>query len=125
MGAFVPIFLPMVPKRLLNEESLEYWYTTREKFMGMSMDQLDKERGGDKAWGQVEPAIRQVTDLLKENEGPFFLGETPSYADLVWGSLLLFHKILGPEILDEALKRSGDAKPHLDLLEAIQPWAHN
>lgn len=122
MGAIHPIFFSLVPKHVLNEESQEYWYRTREQFVGMPLDQLEKEKGGEKAWAQAEPALLQITALLKENEGPFFLGDTASYADLVWGSILLFNKILGPEVFDEALKRSGDSKPHLDLLNAIQRW---
>jgi glutathione S-transferase len=123
MGAIMPIFIPLVPKKILNEESVDYWYSTREKFFGMPLDQLEKEQGGDRAWDQAEPALRGITALLKENDGPFFLGNTASYADLVWGSILLFNQRLGSDIFDEALKRSGDSQVHLNLLKAIQPWA--
>lgn len=123
MGAIMPIFLPRVPKRVLNQESQEYWYRTREEWLGMSLDQLEKERGGEKAWNAAEPILREVTALLKETEGPFFSGDTASYADLVWGSIILFNQALGQDVFDEALKRSGDAQVHLDLLKAVQLWA--
>ncbi|KAJ5352877.1 Glutathione S-transferase N-terminal [Penicillium brevicompactum] len=122
MGAIMPIFLPRVPKQVLNQESVPYWNKTREEWIGMSLDQLSQEKGGQKAWNQAEPILREVTALLKENEGPFFLGDTPSYADLTWGSIILFHQALGQDVFDEALKRGGDAQVHLDLLKAIQPW---
>ncbi|KAJ5308989.1 hypothetical protein N7508_004368 [Penicillium antarcticum] len=108
---------------ILNDASLEYWYTTREKFVGMPVDQLEKEKGGELAWNEAEPALRSATALLKENEGPFFMGDTISYADLVWASVLLFSKRLGPGFFEEATKRSGDAQVHLNLLEAIRPWS--
>jgi len=123
MGAIMPIFVPLVPKRVLNDESLDFWYSTREERFGMPLDQLEREKGGDRAWDQAEPALREVTALLKENAGPFFLGDTVSYADLVWGSILLFNQRLGSDIFDESLRRSGDSQVHLDLLKAVQPWA--
>lgn len=120
--AFTPIFVPRVPKVLLSEISQKYFYRTREETFGMTLDQLEKAQGGDKAWDNVQLVLAQVTELLKENEGTFFMGSTPSYADLVWGSMLLFHECLGQDVLEEALKRSGDARAHLDLLEAIRQW---
>ncbi|OQE38924.1 hypothetical protein PENCOP_c007G03622 [Penicillium coprophilum] len=122
MNAFAPIFIPLVPKRILNEESLEYWYTTREAMVGMSLDQFEKEKGGVRAWNEVEPVLREVTALLKENEGPFFMGKTASYADLVWFSILLFNQKLGSDVFQEAMERTGDSKVHLDLMKAAQPW---
>ncbi|KAJ5881592.1 Glutathione S-transferase N-terminal [Penicillium soppii] len=123
MGAIKPIFVPLVPRQILNEESVGYWNSTREQAFGMSLDQLEREKGGERAWNEAEPALREVTALLQENEGPFFLGNTVSYADLVWGSILLFNQRLGSDIFDEALKRSGDSQVHLNLLKAVQPWA--
>lgn len=89
----------------------------------MPLDRLEKEKGGDRAWGEVEVAIREATALLKERDGPFFLGNTPSYADFVWGSILLFCRRLGEDCFEEALKRSGDGQVHLDLLAAVEPWS--
>jgi glutathione S-transferase len=89
----------------------------------MPVDQLEKEKGGELAWNEAEPALRGATALLKENQGPFFLGETVSYADLVWATVLLFSKRMGMGFFEEALKRSGDAQVHLDLLEAVRPWS--
>ncbi|ODM23286.1 hypothetical protein SI65_00875 [Aspergillus cristatus] len=123
MSAFCPIFIPQVPKRILNDASLEYWYTTRERMFGMPLDRLEKEQGGDRAWGEVEVAIREATALLKEQNGPFFMGDTPSYADLVWASILLFCQRLGTECFEETLKRSGDGQVHLDLLATMEPWS--
>jgi len=123
MSAFCPIFIPQVPKRILNDASLEFWYTTREKMFRMPLDRLEKEQGGDRAWSEVEVAIREATALLKEQNGPFFMGDTPSYADLVWASILFFCQRLGTEFFEETLKRSGDGQVHLDLLATVEPWS--
>ena len=42
----------------------------------MSLDELEKSKeGGEKAWENVKPALEEVATLLKENGGPFFMGE--------------------------------------------------
>lgn len=123
MGAFYPIFVPLVPKVLLNERSAEYFYATREEAFGMSLEKLEKTQGGETAWKNTELVLPKVTKLLKEKEGPYFMGATPSYADLVWGGILLFLECLGEDKLEEALKRSGDGQVHRVLLEAIRRWA--
>ncbi|KAJ5082396.1 hypothetical protein N7532_011439 [Penicillium argentinense] len=123
MGAIKPIFLNQVPKRILNDASLDYWYKTRHEFCGMPVEELEKTQGGEKAWNQAEPVLREVTALLKQNEGPYLLGSTVSYADLVWASVLLFSERIGPDFFEEALKRTGDRKAHLDLLDAVRRWS--
>ncbi|KAK3936413.1 hypothetical protein QBC46DRAFT_395128 [Diplogelasinospora grovesii] len=118
------IYIPLIPKRLLNEASVPYWNETRTKAVGMSLDQLEKERGGDIGWSAVAPLLQEVTALLKENtEGPFFMGKTVSYADFVWAGFLIFCQRIGQDVYEEALKRSGDAKVHEDLMEAVKPWS--
>ncbi|KGO47787.1 Glutathione S-transferase, N-terminal [Penicillium expansum] len=122
MKATKPIFIPLVPKRILNAESLDYWYTTRSAMVGMPLDQLEREKGGVRAWNEAGPALCEVTALLKENEGPFFMGNTISYADLVWVSILLFNRKLGSDFFQEAMERTGDSQVHLNLMKAVQPW---
>lgn len=123
MGAIMPIFLNQVPKRILNDASLEHWYRTRKAFVGMSVEELEETKGGEKAWNEAEPVLREATASLKQTEGLFFLGETISYADFIWGSVLLFSERIGPDFFEEALKRTGDAQVHLDLLNAVRSWS--
>jgi glutathione S-transferase len=123
MKAITPIFIPLVPKRILNAESIGYWYTSRPGLIGMPLDQLEREKGGVRAWNEAGPVLREVTVLLKENEGPFFLGKTASYADLVWASVLLFSQKLGSDVFQEAMGRSGDSQVHLNLMNAVQAWS--
>jgi len=122
-----PIFLPLVPKNILNEASNPYWYRTREAWAGMSLDKLWEEKGGEKAWEALEKSgdLQEVVGWLKENpEGPFFLGKEISYADFVWAGFLLFMKSIGREYgYDQVLKRSGgDGEVHERLLDALKQW---
>jgi len=43
------VLFPKYPPMLLNEPSREYFVRTREERFGMSLAQLEKEEGGEKA----------------------------------------------------------------------------
>ncbi|KAM5355337.1 hypothetical protein ACJ41O_001983 [Fusarium nematophilum] len=116
-----PVYFTTVPERLLSEESVGYWHETRSKMVGMPLDQLNKEKGGQQAWDAAQPVLHEVEALLKESsDGPFFLGKTPSYADFVWAGFLIFIQRNG--LIDELYNVSGDGQLHKDLLEATAPW---
>lgn len=118
------IYMPLVPKRLLTEKSVGYWYETREKAVGMSLDQLQKEQGGASTWAAIKPLIAEVDAMLIESpDGPFFLGKDPSYVDFVWAGFLIFFKRIGEDVFEELIKTSGNGKLHTDLLEAVAPWS--
>ena len=121
----IPIYFPLVPERVLNEASVEYFTTTRAAKAGVgSLDELARERGGEKAWKAVEPHARKISDLLRENpQGPFFLGDTPSFTDFVWAGLLVFLARIGDDVFQRALEATGDRDLHLKLLDAVKPWS--
>lgn len=122
IGNIRGIFVPGVHK-ILNEPSQVYFRRTREEAVGMTLEKLSEERGGEKAWKAAQPYFENVTALLKENtEGPFFDGKTVGFADFVWGGALLFLRSISEEVLQEGIKVGGDPEPHLKLLEALKPW---
>ncbi|KAF4963831.1 hypothetical protein FSARC_8191 [Fusarium sarcochroum] len=121
MGSLRPIYFTNVPGRILNEKSVPYWHETRSKLAGQPLDQFYKEKGGQEAWDGAKAPLQEVEALLKENsDGPFFLGKTPSYADFVWASFLIFLQRNG--VIEELYKISVDSQVHKDLLEATAPW---
>jgi glutathione S-transferase len=113
----------LVPQRILNEASIPFWHETRSKLGGMPLDEWEKKEGGPQAWAKAQPHVEGVTQLLKENDGPFFMGQTPSYTDLVWGAYLLFWKTFGDDVFEKFLEITGDGTVHAKLLEAIKPWS--
>lgn len=122
MTSLRPIYMSLVPARLLNEASLPYWMETRSEIVGKSPDAVtDADR--DAAWKEVEKSgvLAQVTDLLKANGGPFFEGKEVSYVDFVWVGFLIFCRRL--DILDKALSLTGDESVHRKLLAAAEPWS--
>ena len=70
------VFMPPIPRNLLNTASVEYFERTREARFGMPLRQFEKEHGGDKAWEEATPALKEAGDMLRANGGPFFLGKT-------------------------------------------------
>ncbi|KAK4174495.1 hypothetical protein QBC36DRAFT_218368 [Triangularia setosa] len=124
MPALAPIYIPLIPKILLNEKSQPYWYDTRGKAVGMEVDAFGRENGGEKAWGKVEPILKEVTGLLKENgDGPYFEGKQVTYADFVWGGFLIFVQRVDKGAYEEVLRRSGDRKVHEAVLKGLEKWS--
>lgn len=66
--------MPKVP-HILSDVSAEYFYTTREEIYGKSLQQLAAE-ASDADWEKMRVAAKEIGDVLREKEGPFFLGET-------------------------------------------------
>lgn len=71
-----PVFLPRVPRCVLNPPSVEYFERTRAARFGMPLSQLEKEKGGESAWKAAEPKWKELGTLLKAEGGPFFMGKT-------------------------------------------------
>ncbi|KAK5273614.1 hypothetical protein LTR96_000214 [Exophiala xenobiotica] len=109
-----PVFMPLVPKVFLNPTSRDYFVSTRTKALGMSLDEYAK--GADEGVQKAKPYIRELGELLRENnEGPFLQGKTPCYADMIvlgWLTMLdrlgVGDSFFGLEDGGEELKRLYD-----------------
>lgn len=115
-----PVFLPRVPRCVLNPPSVEYFERTRAARFGMPLSQLEKEKGGESAWKAAEPKWKELGTLLKAEGGPFFMGKTVSYADLIVVGALHFSMLLGKDDMFQHLK---DIEPaFLTLYDASKAW---
>ena len=83
-GPLGPVYVPRVPRFVLNPPSVEYFERTRKARFGMTLSQLETEKGGESAWKAVEPKWKELGNLLKAEGGPFFMGKTGRHI----GSLL-------------------------------------
>lgn len=70
----VPHLIPKVPN-LLNKVSADYFYLTREEQFGKPLDQVGRE-AKEEEWDEMKPLAKNIGDLLREKNGPFFLGDT-------------------------------------------------
>jgi glutathione S-transferase len=116
-----PIVPHLIPKvaHILNKPSQDFFLSTRETMFGKPLAQVEAEGATEECWEKAKAPAKEAGDLLRANGGPFFLGETVSYADFMLVSMLhcarrvnedVFKRILG---LDEAFGR---------VYEACGPW---
>ncbi|KAH8679078.1 hypothetical protein BGZ60DRAFT_428882 [Tricladium varicosporioides] len=113
------VWTHLAPYVLLNEPSREYFVRTREARIGKSLDEFRKEKGGEEAWIEASVGLKELGTLLGEEEGPFFMGGTPSYADFVVVGFLQFQKVIDERFLERLVK----IEPTLGkLYDACKPW---
>lgn len=111
-----PAWLPRVPTTLLPPRSAEYFERTRAARFGCPTSDLETPERLAEAWEAFEPAVGELSKLLGENpEGPFFMGETVSYADFIVAGWLRFYERANGETFrrvvgrDEAFGRLYEA----------------
>ena len=94
--ALSPIGIPRVSAHILNEVSATYFSETRAKRFGMPLEQLAKsDKAGETAWENAQPHIDALREILKEHpEGPYVMGKTVSFADLIIAGFFRFAEIL-------------------------------
>ncbi|KAI9150109.1 Glutathione S-transferase-like protein ustS [Paramyrothecium foliicola] len=124
LGALLPNAVHRVPTQVLNDASVEHWIKTRTAALGVtSLADFEREKGGLQAFKAAEPALHQLTALLKENtDGPFFDGKEAGFADFIWVGFLVFLKRLGDDAYEGVVNHTGDRAVHEKLLEASAPW---
>lgn len=121
MGQLTPIYVPGVAQRILGDASIDFFLATRKEDVGMPLYDYGKQHSPG-AFDRAEPFAREMSALLNETSGPYFLGDVVSYTDFIWAAILLFFKCLGDDEYQEVLKRSGDAEVHTRFLDALSSW---
>ncbi|KAK7734351.1 hypothetical protein SLS57_000044 [Botryosphaeria dothidea] len=119
MGPLAGVVLPLVPRNILTEKSQPYFYETRKVRFGMSLDQFEKEKGGEQAWAAAKEPLEKLAALLKKTDGPYFLGDQVSYADFIIVSLLRFAKVLRQDVFERIIAHD---KAFDDLYRASAKW---
>ncbi|USP74187.1 glutathione s-transferase [Curvularia clavata] len=113
------LVIPKIPRVILNKQSAGYFLETREQSFGKPLEQVEKDADVEKCWEDAKAPAKETGDLLRKNGGPFFLGETVSYADLIFVSMLEFFKRVDEDVfkrymaLDEAFPK---------VYSACEPW---
>ncbi len=119
MGPLRGVCMPKIPRNLLNKPSAVYFEKTRAERFGCSLAEFEKKTPENEAWEEAEPGLKEMGDLLKKEGGPFFLGKTVSYADLVVVGALQFLKRIEARLYDKTVT----IEPALGkLYEACEGW---
>jgi hypothetical protein len=70
-----PAWVANIPRAVLGPGSVEYFTRTREETFGMPLPELQAQKG-EGAYEKARGSWLELAGLLKETEGPFFMGET-------------------------------------------------
>lgn len=115
----VPFWMPAVPANLLNPPSAEYFERTRAAKVGKPLAELAKDATPE-LWASVGGPMGEMAALLKKNDkGPFFMGDTVSYADFVLVSAMRFFGRCDQGYLDKFLAADPAFKA---VYEASAKW---
>ncbi|OAG03094.1 uncharacterized protein CC84DRAFT_1096729 [Paraphaeosphaeria sporulosa] len=79
------------PRNLLNPRSAEYYERTRKGFFGISLEEFGRQKSGE-AWAELDATWGGLAALLRATEGPYFMGDIVSYADLQLVAILHWAK---------------------------------
>lgn len=111
-----PVFKFLLPRIIdyLDEKGAEYFRRTREQEFGPILyESAPDEAAIEAMWKAAAPVLQRVGAMLEDNpEGPYFLGETRSYADLCIVALLHTYKV----VYNEAYHRIVSISPPLGRL---------
>ena len=115
----LPIMLPMIPRKMLNSASVAYYEKARSKDLGMPLEQLEREKGGEDAWLQARPGIENLASLLKQTDGPYFMGNMVSYADFMIVAMLQSMKRLDESVFQRFVSHD---EVLVQLFQACEQW---
>lgn len=120
-GCLGPIVMPRVPD-LLNPRSEQYFRETREKRFGMPLHEVAKsEKAGESAWEAAEPLLNDLKSIVNEDQqGPYVLGQEPSFSDLIIAGFFAFEKKVDRGDLYDRLLAYDASFP--ELVKACQKW---
>jgi glutathione S-transferase len=106
--------------RILSPRSEDHFRRPREAMYGCRLEDLLDPEKEDQAWKAASDNIRAVGDLLRTHkaEGPFLLGQRPSYTDFYLAGTLECARVV-----DEGVFRRLVAFPGFgDIYRACQPF---
>ena len=118
------LVIPNVPQ-YLDPRGQEYFNRTRAVVFGKPLTEVRPEDPEelDGIWKSVAAESETLIKMLKGREGkkgPFFEGEQPGYADLMFCCILAFFHRMDPEFF-EKLMSLGDGE-FKAIWEAGRPW---
>lgn len=122
IAALRPVLLPAVRRGVLREPSASWFAEDRERRFGKSLDQLEREEGGEKAWDAVGPALGGLQAQLERHrvdKGPFVLGSAVSYGDFLVAGVFEWIRRADAALFERIVSLAPVFKSHH---EACNPW---
>lgn len=107
---------------MLRPSSIDYFHAARSARFGMTLDELEARRGGEKAWEAAKPGLNALEALMREHkvdQGRFVLGSQVSYADFVVVAVLEGFRRLGQDLFDRVVEGREGLR---GVWEACEEW---
>ncbi|XP_006456491.1 hypothetical protein AGABI2DRAFT_195590 [Agaricus bisporus var. bisporus H97] len=120
-----PLISPKVPE-CLNSPAKEHFIRSRSELLGMPL--ADFEPKGEErveAWKKVQAAFDTFHGWLKQSSGPYFMGETVTFADFVVGGVLYALELVFGESSEEwkDISKWNDGR-WAAFKESLEPYAN-
>ncbi|KAG7433608.1 Glutathione S-transferase-like protein ustS [Fusarium oxysporum f. sp. raphani] len=122
-GAVGPAFRISVTPRenlILSPRAQEYFRAKNEARMGCKLEDLIDPEKEEKTWQGIADKMQELSDLMLTNrdEGPFLLGEKPSYTDFFIAASLQSARTIDDGIFQRCAVYPGFKA----IYEACVPW---
>ncbi|KAK5166664.1 uncharacterized protein LTR77_008208 [Saxophila tyrrhenica] len=122
IGAARPTIILAAQQNILSEGSAAWHAQDRERRFGKSVEQWEKDEGGEKGWKAAQPGLEAVKAELnrhKRDEGPFVLGGTVSYGDFLIAGFFEWLRRADASLYERYVRYDESFKKHR---EACEPW---
>lgn len=121
-GPLVPVIMPRIARDKLAESSVPWFQEARAKRFGMSLEELERTKGGEQAWQAAEPGFEDLRRFLtdhKRDEGPFVLGSQVSYVDFMIVSMMEAFRRIGNDLYEKFVSQDEKFR---EVHQACQKW---
>ncbi|GAM91572.1 hypothetical protein ANO11243_096240 [Dothideomycetidae sp. 11243] len=118
----VPVYMPCIAKHVIDPSTVSKFKAGPEKRFGVSLDELERTKGGEVAWEAVKPAASNLVELLKrhkKDDGPFLRGSQVSYADFLIVAFFEAARGIDPAIFERLVKMNPAFE---ELYAASEKW---
>jgi glutathione S-transferase len=105
LGPLAALAFSRLVANVLAPPSAEYFERTRcSRYKVESLAKWAEDSGEEASFAKARPAIEEMAKMLKENgEGPFFMGQTRSYADIIAVTALSMFKRIDERIFEKVV----------------------
>ena len=122
VGPLRYMVLAAVQRNVLREPSASWFAEDRTQRFGKTLDQLEKDEGGETAWSAAKDGLEMLKVEMtehKQDEGPFVLGSTVSYGDLIIAAFFTWFEKADSVLYERFVGYDETFGKHH---EACRPW---
>lgn len=120
----IPVFMPRIGRDVIVESTVPYFQEARAKRFGMSLDELEKAKGGEQAWEAARTGLEELNAFIasqKKDEGPFILGSDVCYADFVVAAMVEALRRIGEDLYEKMRGVAGE-RGVMEIHDACKKW---